>query len=142
MATFNVYDNVSGTNKSVTVDVDSAVVNGGTTGSQAYYITVSTSAKDPRGESIPAIVLTDGDISGDITTAVKAAIVELFRYASGVYLDETSSSSTNEMSSSSQTNTQVTSGMSSSSSSTRRKGSSSSVSSESHSSASLSSPTT
>jgi len=140
MATISVYDSDSGLTKSVVIDIDSAVINGSRTGSRSYYITVTINARDPRGNAISPIVLTDGDITDDISTAVKAAIVELFRYVTGVYLDETSSSSTNELSTSSQTVSTVTSGMSSSSSSTRRQGSSSSVSSESsHSVSSVSS---
>jgi hypothetical protein len=137
MATFNVYDSVSGTTKSVSVDISSSVVNGQHTGESAVFITVSINARDPRGGPIPSIILTDADISSDITSAVNGAVVELFRYAAGDYLDEQSSSSTELETSSSRTQSSVTSGMSNSSSSTRRQGSSSSVSSQSSSLSSI-----
>lgn len=139
MATFNVFDNVSGATKTITVDIDSSVVNGQHTGANAVFITVSINAKTPNDGTIPSIVLTDADMTGDVTSAVNAAIVELFRYAAGEagYLDSTSSSSTDLESTSSRTQSSVTSGESNSSSSTRHQGSTSSCSTRSSNSSSI-----
>ena len=93
MATVNVYDEVSGLTRIVTVDIASAVVNGLHTGSQAYYVTVSTSAKDPSGGVVPRQRLIDGDINDNISTALKPVFVELFKHILGTYLSSSSSSS-------------------------------------------------
>lgn len=96
MATLNVYDKDTGLTKSVTIDISSSVVNGSHIGSQSFYVTVSTSARDTSGGEVPKIILTDGDFTDDLTSVVRSSIVELFKHMLGQYLSSSSSSSVTE----------------------------------------------
>lgn len=92
MANINVYDSGTGLTKIITVDLAESVVAGSQVGSKKFYITVSTTARDPSGGTIPKIYLTDGDIADDLTTAIRGAIIELFKHMMGEYLSSSSSS--------------------------------------------------
>lgn len=116
--TINVYDRKSNTTKPISIDVGSATIGGSDSGNSAYYITVSTSSRDPLGNVIPQIVLTDADISWGISDAVNAAVVSLFNSLIGTDLpDNSSSSSSSSKNSSSSSSSSKNSSSSSSSSS-------------------------
>jgi hypothetical protein len=134
MATQNFYDLSTGLTKPITIDVASSVVKRSQVGGSQYYIVVSTTAKDISGGTVPTIYITDGDIENNLTTAVKEAIVELFRHIAGTYLSSSSSESTVELSYSTSSETGSSSSSFSKSSSTQHKGSSSSSTSVSSSS--------
>lgn len=94
MATQKFYDLDTGLTKSITIDIANTVVKQGQVGPSQYYITLSTTARDISGGVVPDIYVTDEDIVNDLTTAVKAAIVEIFKNIAGEYLSSSSSSST------------------------------------------------
>jgi hypothetical protein len=108
MATINVYDENTGLTKQITIDIAEARVAGSGTGRGQFYVTVSTSAKDPDGGTPPTLILTD--FADDLTTEIKASIVELFRHIDGQHLPSSESSA------SSNTPSSVTIGSSTSSS--------------------------
>jgi len=131
MATQNFYDLNTGLTKSITVDIANSVVKHSHVGASQYYITISTSAKDVSGGSVPKLYLTDTDIDNDLTTAIQGAIVDVFKHLAGEYLSSSSSESSVEASYSTSSETGSSSSSFSESSSTRIKGSSSSSSSSS-----------
>lgn len=93
----NVYDRASNTVKALSVDIGTATVNGSHAGKSSYYITVSTSARDPRGNVIVPITLTNANITSGVNEAVNAAVISIFNSLMGNALpddgDESSSSS-------------------------------------------------
>ena len=97
MATVNIYDETTGRTYTITVDVNQAVINGLANGDEAYYISVSTSARDPLGQAIRTRIITDTDINSgadiDVTTPVNDAITEIMREIEGGYLSSSSSDS-------------------------------------------------
>ena len=102
MATVNIYDETTGRTYTITVDVNQAVINGLANGDEAYYISVSTSARDPLGQAIRTRVITDNDIDDessdsedyvDITTPVNNAIMDIMRDIEGGYLSSSISDS-------------------------------------------------
>ena len=139
MATINVYDRDSGLTKTVTIDISQATVSGSGSGKASFYVTISTSAKDTEGGTVPPIILTDTDFADDITETIKASLIELFTVITGAYLS--SSSSSDLVSWSSKTGDGISSQSSESSVSTRfaLRSSSSSSDSSSQSSQSVSS---
>lgn len=88
MATVSVYDSATNLTKTVTIDVGQATIKDDG-GSLAFYVTVSTSAKDYYGNTIAPIVITT--FSDDLTTEIKAAIISLFEIITGADAGSTSS---------------------------------------------------
>jgi hypothetical protein len=112
----------------VTIEVSANVVAGNEDGGQRFYVTMSTSAKNPDGGDIPTTVIQDVEFTDDLTDVIKDRLVKMFRAILGVnaagadlYFSSSSSSSTLISS--------QTSGKSESSSSSRLEGTSSSLSS-------------
>jgi len=127
MGTFNIYDSVSGSSYAVTIDVTSNVfADGVNQGEQRYYVTISTTVKDYKGASILPKVIADVDFDDNLTSVIKAHIVELFEDITGSNVPGYPFSSSSSESSS----FSISSGKSSESMSSRLGGTSSSVSSE------------
>jgi hypothetical protein len=123
MGTISIYDNTTGTSYLVTIEVAANVVAGSKDGSQRFYITMATAAKNPDGGTIPVRIIRDTEFTDDITTVIKANLIEIFKDIvgrPGEYLSSSSSSSTMVSS--------ISSGKTSSSSSSRLGGTSSSSS--------------
>jgi len=131
MATQNFYDLNTGLTKPITIDLVNTVIKESHVSGSQYCIVVSTTATDISGGAVPKIYITEGDIDNDFSTAIKSAIVELFRHIAGEYLSSSSSESTAELQYSTSSDSGSTSSSSSSDSSTQHKGSSSSVNSSS-----------
>ena len=141
MATVNIFNEVTKATYSVAVESFGSVIasaGGGGVGSTSWYVSVSTSKKDPAGGSIPARVITS--ISTDITSEVEDAIAELMSEVAGGFLSSSSSSESSVNSSSSQSSSSSQTNSSSSSSSSPSSSSKSSRTESSQSDESSSSP--
>lgn len=91
MATVQIYDQINDKKYSVTVDTSQAVISDSLTGEVAFYIWLTTNAKDPSGTAIPMRVLTDADIGlSDFTTYITAKMVEILVAIQGGYLSSSS----------------------------------------------------
>ena len=101
MATVTIYKQSSGATYNITIVVDYSVVTLLNNGELAYYITVSTTAKDPLGQTILPRVITDADITDSVDTAVKDAIVSILIEINGGMLSSSSSSESSASSASS-----------------------------------------
>jgi hypothetical protein len=125
MATIYIYDEVLGKTYSLTVDVGQGVMpvsaipypppstpTIGSSGSEAYYIVVATSAKDPEGHSIKPRIVSDDLIATTLTGPIDAAIVDIMKDIEGEYASSSSSSSSLKLSSSSSSSSSMISSLS------------------------------
>jgi len=92
MATIQVYDKVSDQTYSVTVNINHAVVAGESQGRYAFYVTLSTTATNPEGGTIPQRVMTDAVMAGAVSTMIRSQVADILAEISGVGGYEMSSS--------------------------------------------------
>ena len=104
MATITIYDEVLGASYTINVNLQYSVISTLDDGKIAYYIVATTTAKDPLGQSINPIVITDTDplwvtYSGDVTGVISDVIRQILTAIEGGYLSSSSSSSKSSASS-------------------------------------------
>ena len=121
MATITIYDETLGTTYTINVTLQYSVISSLDDGKVSYYLSASTTARDPLGQVIGPIVVTDtdplwGTYSGVVTDVVSDVIEQIITAITGGLLSSSSSSSSSSHSSASSSSS--ASSLNSSSSST------------------------
>ena len=121
MATITIYDETLGTTYTINVTLQYSVISFLDDGKVSYYLSASTTARDPLGQVIGPIVVTDtdplwGTYSGVVTDVVSDVIEQIITAITGGLLSSSSSSSSHSSASSSSSASSLNSSSSSTSS--------------------------
>ena len=121
MATITIYDETLGTTYTINVTLQYSVISSLDDGKVSYYLSASTTARDPLGQVIGPIVVTDTDqlwidYSGVVTDVVNDVIEQIITAITGGLLSSSSSSSSHSSASSSSSASSLNSSSSSTSS--------------------------